>query len=83
MMKAFYYVLVLVLTFFRCIVIEAAKKNRPKGDLTKEQIQSPTPGSNNLRVYTIEHTPPDFEEPSQKKIAAKEIPKGNRLRCLI
>ena len=43
------------------------KKNRPKGDLTKEQIQSPTPGSNNLRVYTIEHTPPDFEEPSQKK----------------
>ena len=68
MMKAFNYVLVLVLIFFRCIVIEAAKTKRPKGDVTKEQIQSPTPGSNNVRVYTIEHTPPAFEEPSQKKI---------------
>ena len=76
MMKAFYYVLVLVLIFFRCIVIEAAKKkNRPKGDLTKDQIQSPTPGSNNLRVYTIEHTPPDFEEPSQKKSPPRKFQK--------
>ena len=67
MMKAFYYVLVLVLIFFRGIVIEAAKKRRPKGDVTKDQIQSPTPGSNNMREYTVEHTP-ELEEPSQKKI---------------
>ena len=68
MMKALYYVLVLALIFFRGIVIEAAKKSRPKGDITKDQIQSPTPGSNNVREYTVEHTPELGEEPSQKKI---------------
>jgi hypothetical protein len=66
-MKAIYYVLVLALIFFRGIVIEAAKKSRPKGDITKDQIQSPTPGSNNVREYTVEHTPELGEEPSQKK----------------
>ena len=66
-MKARYYVILLVLIFFRGIVIEAAKKSRPKGDVTKDQIQSPTPGSNNMREYTVEHTP-EFEEPYQKKI---------------
>ena len=60
--------LVLALIFFRGIVIEAAKKSRPKGDITKDQIQSPTPGSNNVREYTVEHTPELGEEPSQKKI---------------
>ena len=49
--------LVLVIIFFRGIVIEAAKKKRPKGDVTKDQIQSPTPGSNYVREYTVEHTP--------------------------
>ncbi len=39
--------IVVVLIFLRGIVIEAAKKRRPKGDVTKDQIQSPTPGSNN------------------------------------
>jgi hypothetical protein len=67
-MKAIYYVLVLALIFFRGIVIEAAKKSRPKGDITKDQIQSPTPGSNHVREYTVEHTPELGEEPSQKKI---------------
>ena len=67
LMKARYYVLLLVLIFFRGIVIEAAKKSRPKGDVTKDQIQSPTPGSNNIREYSVEHTP-ELEEPSQKKI---------------
>ncbi len=57
MMKAKYYVIVVVLIFLRGIVIEAAKKRRPKGDVTKDQIQSPTPGSNNMREYTVEHTP--------------------------
>ena len=65
-MKARYYVILLVFIFFRGIVIEAAKK-RPKGDVTKDQIQSPTPGSNNMREYTVKHTP-ELEEPSQKKI---------------
>ena len=65
-MKARYYVLLLVLIIFRGIVIEAAKKSRPKGDVTKDQIQSPTPGSNNMREYTVEHTP-ELEEPYQKK----------------
>ena len=41
-MKAKDYVLLLVLIFFRGIVIEAVKKIRPKGDVTKDQIQSPT-----------------------------------------
>jgi len=49
----------------------------------EDEIQSPTPGSNNVREYTIEHTPELGEEPSQKKKAAKGIPKGNQLRCLI
>ena len=69
-MKARYYVLLLVLIFFRGIVIEAAKKSRPKGDVTKDQIQSPTPGSNNIREYSVEHTP-ELEEPSQKKIRSQ------------
>jgi len=41
-MKALYYLLVLALIFFRGIVIEAAKKSRPKGDITKDKIQSST-----------------------------------------
>ena len=65
-MKAIYYVLVLALIFFRGIVIEAAKKSRPKGDITKDQIQSSTPGSNNVREYTVEYTSELGEEPSQK-----------------
>ena len=73
-MKARYYVILLVLIFFRGIIIDAAKKSRPKGDVTKDQIQSPTPGSNNIREYSVEHTP-ELEEPYQKKIAAKGIPK--------
>ena len=52
---------------FSMYCYRSSKKNRPKGDLTKEQKQSPTPGSNNMREYTVEHTP-ELEEPSQKKI---------------
>ena len=65
--KAIHNVLLLVPIFFRGIVIEGAKTSRPKGDVTKDQIQSPTPGSNNMREYTVEHTP-ELEEPYQKKI---------------
>ena len=63
MMKALYYLLVLALIFFRGIVIEAAKKSRPKGDITKDQIQSSTLGSN------YEHTPelPGNLEKSRRK----------------
>jgi len=44
-----------------------AGKRRQKGEITEEQLQSPTPGSKNMRTYTVEHTPEAFEAPAQKK----------------
>jgi len=63
MMMAINNALVLALIFFRDIVIEAAIKSRPKGDITKDQMQSSTPGSN------YEHTPelPGNLEKSRRK----------------